>query len=298
MRSGPPSRPPRFSGLRITGAVLWRLRWDLLAVLAVAALMAVLVDVLPLQTAAAVVPLLGVVVSIFIGFRNSNAYARWWEARTLWGAVVGNGRSLRNALIAVVDPGPEAATASDRMRRRQVRNAWTLAAEMRGVAPSSAVIALTPEDPATDGSRDLLARQSADIAAMTQAGMVDVQGRTVLVNLVAAQSSTGGGLERIRKQPIPRYYSIFIRALAWFFAFMVCSRVDSGGHDQLLGLAVGVLIMTLFVVAERLGALLEEPMSDDVFGLPMERFCAVLTADLLGKTHPLAQAGTVGPTSR
>ena len=74
--------------------VLWQLRYDLLAVLVVAAVMAVLVDVLPLQSAAPVVPLPGIVVSIFIGFRNSNAYARWWEARTLWGAVIGNGRSL------------------------------------------------------------------------------------------------------------------------------------------------------------------------------------------------------------
>ena len=58
----------------VIGAVAWRMRYDLLAVLAVAAAMAVLVDILPLQSAAPVVPLLGIVVSIFIGFRNSNAY--------------------------------------------------------------------------------------------------------------------------------------------------------------------------------------------------------------------------------
>ena len=54
--------------LRTVAAVTWRLRYDLLAVLVVAAVMAVLVDRIPLQSAATVVPLLGIVVSIFIGF--------------------------------------------------------------------------------------------------------------------------------------------------------------------------------------------------------------------------------------
>ena len=87
--------------LRMVGAVLWMLRWDLLAVLVVAGVMMWLSDKLPYAAVAQVVPLMGVVVSIFIGFRNSSAYNRWWEARTLWGTIVGNSRSIANALVAV-----------------------------------------------------------------------------------------------------------------------------------------------------------------------------------------------------
>jgi putative membrane protein len=272
---------------QVLGAVAWRMRYDLLAVLAVAAVMTVAVDILPLQSAAPVVPLLGIVVSIFIGFRNSNAYARWWEARTLWGQVVGNARAMSNALTAVGAPTPETEVVADRMRRRQARHAWQLAAELRGETPAVAVSALTPEDPAAAGSGDLLARQAADIGEMTRAGMTDAQGRTVLVNLNTAQAAAAGGLERIRNQPIPRYYDVFIRGLAWFFAVLVCTRLDNGGHDKPFGIAVSILIMALFIVAERLGRLLEEPMSGNVFGLPMEQFCAGLTEDVLGETHPL-----------
>ena len=275
--------------LRTVGSVAWRLRYDLIGVLIVAAVMAFLVTVLPLQSAAPVVSLLGIVVSIFIGFRNSNAYARWWEARTLWGAVIGNGRALSNALIAVCDQSPEAAGVADRMRRRQVRQAWQLAAELRRAPASAVVRELTPEDPADATSGDLLARQGADIGALTRDGMVDGQGRTVLVNLNTAQTNTSGGLERIRLQPIPRYYGLFIRGLTWFFAVMVCTRLDGSGHDNAAGIALGIVIMALFVVAERLGCLLEEPMSTGAFGLPMDTFCAALTADLLGPGNPLAQ---------
>ena len=274
------ARPPGL--LNVIGAVIWRIRYDLLAVLAVAAVMTVLVDVLPLQSAAPVVPLLGIVASIFIGFRNSNAYARWWEARTLWGLVVGNGRAMSNALTAVCNPTPETDAVADRMRRRQVRHAWQLAAELGDTAPSAAVAALTPEDPAEASSGDLLARQAADIGAMTRADMVDMQGRTVLVNLNTAQAGAAGGLERIRRQPIPRYYDLFIRGLAWFFAILVCTRLDGGGHDRPVGIVLSILVMALFIVAERLGRLLEEPLSDNVFGLPMDRFCTGLGNDILG----------------
>jgi putative membrane protein len=268
--------------MRVIASVAWRLRYDLLAVLAVAAAMAVAVDVLPLQTAGPVVALLGTVVSLFIGFRNSNAYARWWEARTLWGTVLANGRSLSNALIAVCDTTPEGVELADRVRRRQVRQARQLAAELRGTPPGPDVAALTPEDPAGADAGDLLARQGADIGAMTKAGIVDSQGRTVLVNLNTAQTTATGGLERLRDQTIPRYYGLFIRVLTWFFAVLVCTRLDTGGHDRPVGIAVGVLIMMLFVVAERLGHLLEEPLSDNVFGLDMDRFCGRLAEDLLG----------------
>jgi putative membrane protein len=274
--------------LRTVAAVLWRLRYDLLAVLALAAMMAVLVDKVPMQIAAPVVPLLGIVVSIFIGFRNSNAYARWWEARTLWGAVIGNGRALNNALAAVDDLSPEMSVVLDRIRRRQVRQAWQLSAELRGVPAAAAVADLTPEDPPGTGSGDLLARQGAEFGQMTRAGMLDSQGRTVLVNLNTAQTNTAGGLERIRSQPIPGYYDLFIRGLAWFFGVMVCTRLDGGGHDSAVGIVLSTLLMALFVIAERLGHFLEEPLSGNPFGLTQDRFCAVLTADLLGPAHPLA----------
>ena len=49
------------------------------------------------------------------------------------------------------------------------------------------------------------------------------------------------------------------------------------------------IIMTLFIVAERLGHFIEEPMSNTPFDLPMYRFCAGITGDLLGTNHPLAR---------
>src|SRR3546814_12751991 len=43
----------------------------------------------PLPTA-----LFGTAIALFMGFRTNAAYARWWEARTLWGALINASRSL------------------------------------------------------------------------------------------------------------------------------------------------------------------------------------------------------------
>jgi putative membrane protein len=271
------------------GVLVWMLRYDLLAVVIVAAIMAVLADKVAFQGAATIVPLLGVVVSIFIGFRNSNAYNRWWEARTLWGTVVANCRAISNALIAVDDCSDEMAVVVDRMRRRQVRHAWQLTAELRRNAPVAGVAALTPEDPVDASTGLLLSLQATDVRDLVRADRIDRQGRVILTNLNTAQAIAAGGLERIRNQPIPLPYAVFVRALAWFFGILVCTRLDNTGHDTILGILVGVLTMALFVVAERLGHFIEEPMSNTPFDLPMNRFCAGITADLLGPDHPLAR---------
>ena len=39
-------------------------------------------------------PLIGSALALLISLRNNNAYARWWEARQLWGGVVNNSRTL------------------------------------------------------------------------------------------------------------------------------------------------------------------------------------------------------------
>ena len=280
--------------MRVAAAVFWQLRFDLLAVVVLALAMAAASTVIPFDAAAALVPLLGVVVSIFIGFRNSNAFNRWWEARTLWGTVIGNCRAISNAFVAVDDGSDAMAEVLGRMRRRQVRHAWQLAAELRGIPAPAGVRELTPEDPADASAGNLLTRQAADIRDLVQADHVDRQGRSVLVNLNSAQANTAGGLERIRRQPIPAYYSGFVRALAWVFGILVCTRVDANGHNSAQGIIISILVMALFVVAERMGHLAEGALSDSPFALPMDDFCATITADLLGPESPLAASTATG----
>jgi putative membrane protein len=51
--------------------------------------------------------LLGSALVLFLSFRNNNAYNRWWEARTLWGAMVNASRSYGREVFHLIDNRPE-----------------------------------------------------------------------------------------------------------------------------------------------------------------------------------------------
>ncbi|SBS73742.1 conserved membrane hypothetical protein [uncultured Mycobacterium sp.] len=274
--------------LKVSGLVWWRMRWDLLAIVVVAAILIPIPDPTQIDYASAVLSVLGIGASVFIGFRNTTAYNRWWEARTLWGNVIINSRATHNTLCSVDSGAPEMASILDRMRRRQARYAWQLAADLRGVAALPGVTDLTPEDPDGATAVDLLTYQAGDVQALSADGRIDHQARVMLMSVNTALVSAQSGLERIRNEPIPIQYEIFIRSLAWFFSIMAFSRLDGSSHPY-AGVVIGLLLMTVFIGAERLGHFIEQPMSNSIFDISMYRFCAVITGNLLGAGHPLAQ---------
>lgn len=277
----------RAGPLKVFGLVFWQLRYDLLMVLIVAAIVSQVPD--PLQdSSGAIVSVLGIGASIFIGFRNSNAYSRWWEARTLWGTTINESRNLNNALTSLEPAAPGSAVELDRMRRRQARHVWQLTAELRRVAPRPGVVELTPEDPADSTATALMNRQAADVGQLAAAGHVDDGTRVVVMSALAALVSAQGGLERIRNQPIPVHYDMFIRGLAWLFGIVAFSRLDSSSR-HIASILLGLVLMGVFIVAERLGHFIEEPMNNRIFDLPMYRFCATITRDLVGAGHPLSR---------
>jgi ion channel-forming bestrophin family protein len=274
--------------VKVAGLLAWQLRYDLLAVVIVAAVMVPIPDAVQSENAVAILSVLGIAASIFIGFRNSNAYARWWEARTLWGGIIINCRALHNSLRSVDTGAAAMAPIVDRMRRRQVRHAWQLAAEMRGIPAVPRVVELTPEDPADASATDLIVYQADDVQRLRAGRHIDEQARVMLMSANTGVVTAQSGLERVRNQPVPIHYDMFIRAMAWFFGIMVFNRLDAASH-HVASIVIGLLVMALFVIAERVGHFIEEPMSNTVFDLPMYRFCTLVTGNLLGAGHPLAQ---------
>ena len=278
----------RMGPLKVVGLVLWQLRYTFLAIAVVVVLLIPVPDATQSDYAAAVLSVLGIGASVFIAFRNTTAYNRWWEARTLWGGIIISARTLQNGLTSVDDGSAAMAEIFDRMRRRQVRYCWTLAAELRRVPPVDGVVDLTPEDPADATAVDLLNRQAADVATLAAGGHIDAQARVLLMTANTGAATAQSGLERIRNEPVPVHYDLFIRGLAWLFGIMAFSRLD-GTYHHASSVVVGVLLMATFVIAERLGHFIEEPMNNSIFDISMYRICTTITGNLLGARHPLAQ---------
>ena len=75
--------------------------------------------------------ILGITVSIFIGFRNTQAISRWWEARKLWGSIVNVSRNWHDNLSALLTPATTQIRRGQHLLMVQVATVWQLNFELR-----------------------------------------------------------------------------------------------------------------------------------------------------------------------
>jgi len=68
------------------------------------------------RLAAPIAPIgtLGAALAIFVAFRDNASYARWWEARTVWGNLQASSRVLARQLVAATDNAIAAGTGGSR----------------------------------------------------------------------------------------------------------------------------------------------------------------------------------------
>ena len=284
----------RLGSLRLIRALFGRLWPDLLAVLLVSAVSVVLGRDLSHQlTPDLVLPLLAVVASVLIGFRASQAYARWWEARTLWGQLRNASRAWKAALLAL-NPGGPLHPRLQRMLRRQVLLVWTLTAELRSDPPEPAPVTealrgLQGGAAPRAGSQAILDAQARCVADAYAAGLLEPTARALMAEHLRDMLQAIGGLERIRRQPFPASLTLMTRVVVWLFGWLMFLRLEADALTPALGNAVAFVLMASYVSAERLLSGLDHPLEDPVLGLPLHHICARISGDLLGGGHPLAR---------
>src|SRR5262249_53115512 len=94
----------------------------------------------------------GGVIGVIAGFRNASAYARWWEARTIWGALVNHSRSFAREVLSMMG-APEASVEEQgqlcEMKRDlitlQIAYCHALRNALRGSPPWKDLAGLVPE---------------------------------------------------------------------------------------------------------------------------------------------------------
>ena len=81
--------------------------------------------------------LIGSALVLFLSVRNTTAYARWWEARTLWGGVVNNTRSFSRQMATLLGGAPE-------LTRAMIAYAHALRGGLAGMVFQEPMTSLNP----------------------------------------------------------------------------------------------------------------------------------------------------------
>jgi putative membrane protein len=233
--------------------------------------------------------LLGSSVAVYLSFRNTAAYARWCEARALWGRVVNSSRSFSRQLKTLLP------TQCDALRHqlvlRQIAYVHALRLHLRRQCPWDELgprlgqeelkrlrgMANVP-NAILDGTGVLLREQS----GFDSIRLVAIE-RT-LCELSDAQ----GGLERIKNTPLPQQYATY--PIVFTHAF--CVLLPLGLVDTLrlwtpLGsTAAGFLFLALL----QIGRDMQNPFENTHNDVPLTAITRGIEIDLrdgLGVEHGL-----------
>ncbi|MGO3517959.1 MAG: bestrophin family protein [Acetobacter cibinongensis] len=266
----------RIIGKEILGVILLMAAWDFAVVILFQVFHPEWMEQPSLPTS-----LIGSALALFMGFRSNSAYARWWEARTLWGAITNNCRSFGRQVGTLLGDRPD-------LMYGIAAYPHALRGALGKIDSSEDVKRLLPPEMAEAivGWRNqpnailyqLGLGVSEEVAKKGIDGAVHGQIDRILSDLANAQ----GGLERIRNTPLPMQFSALPRTLVNIFCIVLpLSMVQTLEWITPLGSS---LVGLLFLVLDKSADDLQEPFSNTPHALPMATMARTIEIDVVQPT--------------
>ncbi|GBR11240.1 bestrophin family protein [Acetobacter oeni] len=224
------------------------------------------------------VSLIGSALALFMGVRNNSAYARWWEGRTLWGAVTNNSRSFGRQVVSILGGRPD-------LVRAMAAYPHALRTALGEVDGSADVRRLLSPEMAekiegwTNQPNGILVQLGIGVTGEATRLKIDGALHGQIDRILSDLANAQGGLERICRTPLPIQYSMLPRALANLFCIVLpLSTVQTLGWVTPLGSS---LVGLLFIVLDKAGDDLQEPFRNSPHALPMASMAHTIERDLL-----------------
>lgn len=233
---------------------------------------------------AAPLTLLGLTLAIFLQFRNSVAYQRWWEGRTLWGELVICARNLvrqTSAFLPDLDPRERRA-----LVYRVIGFVHALRHHLRGT-PAHAELERWLGHEASERLKHVRHLPNAildEIGRDLAKAVRDAGGDAILLARMDEEldrfSHVLGGCERIKGTPIPFTYILLLHRTVHVYCFMLpfCLIGPLGWFTPLV---VGVIAYTFFGL-DAIGEQIEDPFDLLPNDLPLDAISRNIEIDLLG----------------
>ncbi|MBH24754.1 MAG: bestrophin [Myxococcales bacterium] len=234
--------------------------------------------------------LIGLALSIFLGFRNNSSYDRFWEGRKLWGRMINITRTLTRQIFSLIDPAQaiddpdEALETKARIRRELVYHLVAYVHAFRhhlrdekdfpDSAPflPEATHAQLRDEP--NGPIWLLHAMGERLHDAWLDGWVNVYHLSMLEQSLTTITDIQGGCERIKKTPIPFAYTILMHRIVGIY----CFALPLGIYDT-VGLLTPIVVLFIsysFFALDAIGDEIEEPFGYDDNDLSLGAFTTML----------------------
>jgi putative membrane protein len=240
--------------------------------------------------------LFGSAIGIIVAFRNQSSYARWWDGRMLWGALVSNSRNLAEKVTTVMMPlsEAEAGELKDVQRRlvyHQIAYVHALRQQLRGLEPWAELAPLLSEQELSELRDQMnvpLAIQQQMRVSLRECqarGWIDIAHWLGLDRNLDEQVAAQGGTERIKNTPMPKQYDYFPQLFVQIFCVLLpLALVMNMGWFTPLG---STLVGFIFLALDKIGRDLDDPFENAIYDVPLTAITTTIEINLrqlLGET--------------
>lgn len=226
--------------------------------------------------------LLGVAIAIFLGFRNSVSYARFTEARVLWGTLLIVNRSLLRQVKSIFLERPELAREFTALllaftySLKHLLRGTSTREDLRRLLPNHDVSML--EKSASPCNRIVL-MIGQWLGEKRQAGEIsDILFQSIDEN-INKLAAIQAGCERISNTPIPFAYSLIVHRTVYLFCTLLPFALVPDLHYMTP--LVSVFISYTFISLDALAEELEDPFGTAPNDLPLNAMCNAIEINLL-----------------
>jgi putative membrane protein len=288
----------RPSGVRLffllRGSILPRIRTTLL----INTLSAILVTIahgnfFTLKVTLTTIPftLIGLPLAIFLGFRNTVAYDRYWEGRKLWGELVQKCRSLSRQCQSFIRPAdppgqvPPAEEVCQRMVYRAIAFVHALRLQLRDQHDYSELRRWLPEaewssiQRASSKPDAVMLEMGKELGQCQKKGWIDACLAATIDATLSSMAAAVASCERIKSTPVPFSYTLLLHRTAYLYCFLLpFGLVDTIGF--MTPFVVAIVAYTFFGL-DALGDEIEEPFGLEPNDLPLDTLCRTIEINLL-----------------
>lgn len=275
------------------------IKWDLIAIAAYSGLAGtfdhywIFKEInIPLAVSAFV----GTTLSLLLGFRTSQSYERWWEARVVWGAIVNDSRTLIRQMQQFMPKGPQATPIVYGFIHRQIIWCYTLSESLRRVPFSIKVEDYFRAHQLESVNRPnlLLNKHSEELGILSEQFNTDANKQVQIDTTIARLCDSMGKCERIKNTVFPRSYSLLIH----FLIYVLMTMLPFGLEDETkwVEIMLSFMVPVLFIAIERTAIIMQDPFENVPTDTPMTSLSRTIEVNLLEMIgeKPIRQQGIDG----
>jgi len=234
----------------------------------------------------AIPAILGTIISLLLAFRSNQAYDRWWEARSLWGAIVNDSRSYARQVLTFIDnsyDNEDRASLRERIIKRQIAWVYSLSKHLRGQSTHDTLNLISEEEKQAVLKLDntpmaLLEQHGNDLRLLLRLGWVNEYQQIAMDETLCRFSNAMGACERIKNTVFPVTYSLYIHMLVILFALMMPFSLIE--HFGIFQIPLVVTMSASFFLIEKMAIHLQDPFENKPTDTPMTTICRKIDRDL------------------